>query len=143
MSIVKWTDELLTGHAGVDQQHKNLFSMIEHLHHVVECNAPRDQLAQALEALGRYVITHFEDEEDLMRQSNYPGLDVHATEHRFLEQKTNQILNLFHQGKAVDLMELMEFTSVWIKNHVLVEDMKIVKWLKEKPWKEMLQSSIV
>lgn len=140
MSIEQWTEQLLTGHSKVDQQHRNLFAMMEHLHHLLLEGEAKDQLAQAFEALGRYVITHFEDEENLMRQCNYPQIQHHAALHRSLEQKTNAILNLFHQGKPVNLEELVEFCSQWIKNHVLVEDMKIVSWMKESSWKELTQS---
>lgn len=137
MSIEQWTEQLLTGHPKVDQQHRHLFSMMEHLYQLAVTKGAQDQLTQAFEALGRYVITHFEDEENLMRQCNYPHLNHHSSLHRVLEQKTNSYLNLFHQGKQVNLEELVEFCAKWIKNHVLIEDMKIVSWMKESSWQEL------
>lgn len=125
-----WTDDLLTGNSLVDHQHQNLFKMIATLHKCIAEEAPRDQLAQSLESLGRYVISHFAAEELLMQDSNYPDFIQHKNLHSDLEHKINFYLDQFHKRKEIDLVSLIEFTSQWLKIHVLTEDMKIVKWIR-------------
>lgn len=141
MTMINWTDELLTGNAKVDAQHRNLFKMMEQLRISINGNGSRQEIGQNLEILGRYVLSHFADEEQLMRDANYPGLVEHQEHHQILTAKTNEFLNLFHQHKPVDYQEVLTFASEWIRDHVLYEDMKIVAWIKEKPWKDYLDST--
>ena len=63
-----WSDELLTGDAHVDLQHRTLFQMVEELGDAIAEGRDEAVLTDTLFAVLLYAGEHFRDEEALMER---------------------------------------------------------------------------
>lgn len=125
---MKWTKALATGHEIIDEQHKALFRCLEELE--MATTEQRTLLAvYSITRLKHYVREHFETEEAVMKQCEFPKLKEHIAEHESFRTKMTDL-----QGKAVILdvsAEMVEFLADWLVNHVAVSDLEYVPYLKK------------
>jgi hemerythrin-like metal-binding protein len=83
------TDDLLTGHADVDRQHRMLFALARTF---AEAQAPdRELVIRSLRFLIGYVAFHFAAEEKAMEDSAYPRRDHHTRQHALLREQVEAI----------------------------------------------------
>lgn len=127
------TEDLITGNALIDSEHKQLFNAINDLMDACASGQGRDHIMKTVDFLNGYVARHFSDEERLQVSSNYPDYQNHKTFHdgykRQLQQTTQELLN---DGATVkSLAKLNQVASVLV-SHIRVEDRKLAKHLKTK-----------
>jgi hemerythrin len=72
----------------------------------------------------KYAQLHFETEERLLAEHNYPTLDAHAEKHREFERKTDTFLKAIRLPVDDVPDTLLVFLRFWWIDHILVEDMK-------------------
>lgn len=123
--MVEWSEAYCVGHPIIDGQHRKLFAMCHQAEQLLARSAhdANDQLHSLLNDLGEYVRVHFDYEETLLRQSDYPNLHEHIAEHdRYWKQLTEA------QNKAsmgVDVREnLVGLLKQWLIHHILEIDMQ-------------------
>jgi hemerythrin len=73
--------ELEIGITKIDNQHKELVNMINQMAALGEQAFSKDVMEQTLDILGEYVVQHFNDEETLQTQCNYPKYSEHKLQH--------------------------------------------------------------
>jgi hemerythrin len=132
MELITWNKSFETGHPIVDGQHKNLFSMVNHLHTAIEEGHAKLILIETMEKLASYVAIHFKTEEELMQASNYPEYEIHKTEHENLKEQAFKLIKLFSLGKVDLTATISKFLSDWLQHHILEVDIKMISWVKEK-----------
>ena len=84
--------------------------------------------------LQRYVLTHFNTEEQVMLSGNYPASAQHAGEH---DQCKNRIFQFKHfietesdRKKIVSVAYSM--LGIWVRDHILNHDIQFIQYIKEK-----------
>ena len=60
------------GYAQVDEQHQQLFTMVNSLHDGVVAGENFQIIKEILDCLASHTVAHFQTEEELMRAVNYP-----------------------------------------------------------------------
>jgi len=75
------TQDLLTGNALIDSEHRQLFTAVSSLMDACSQGQGRAQVQQTITFLSNYVVKHFGDEERLQVQSSYPGYAAHKQFH--------------------------------------------------------------
>ena len=70
------------GVPSLDEQHKNLISLVNKLNDAMKSGRGKDVLGDILAKLVNYTKTHFAAEEQLMRMHSYPDLASHQVEPR-------------------------------------------------------------
>ena len=85
-----------------DDQHKNLFKIINDLIQSISANQDRELTGKALARLSDYTIVHFGNEEELMLRFGYPDYDSHKKEHEFLAARVKEICRKF-QTESIDI----------------------------------------
>ncbi|MDR2837802.1 MAG: bacteriohemerythrin [Azonexus sp.] len=119
--LVIWQDKYALGLDEIDEQHKTLFNIMNHIWEGIVHNADAASMIGFLEELERYTISHFTEEEVFMRGIEYPNIDSHiAQHHTFVQHITNEKIKA-QRGQKVSL-ELLHFLRNWLVNHILVED---------------------
>lgn len=78
-----WSDFLNVNHPMIDEDHKTLLIHVNQLYSAIEENHT-EKVAQNFEHLLRHTREHFAREEELMKESAYPGLLAHTAEHEKL-----------------------------------------------------------
>jgi hemerythrin-like metal-binding protein len=131
MALATWTDNLSVGVESIDNQHTVLFNTINELHAAMMKDKARSIVGELLGRLLAYTRNHFSTEEALMEDANYAGLAIHRIEHRKLTKQVEWFVARYQQGDLTLSLELADFLSDWLKNHIQKEDQSYIPWLNE------------
>ncbi len=132
--VYSWTEDLATGVAQVDAQHKELFVRVNNLLDACGKSKGKDEIAQFIGFLEAYVIEHFTAEERTMAAAGYPGLPGQQTEHREFIGKIADIKKEFVEyGTGVNVVLMAARASgEWLVNHIKKTDKAMAVYLREK-----------
>ncbi len=127
-----WDESLSVGISWVDTQHQKLINLINHLASVMESGQERQALGAVLLELKKYTESHFFAEERMMEAHSYPELGFQKIEHAAFIEKLREFSSDISRGKDFVGVRVLDFLKVWLKEHILVEDMKYGKYFQEK-----------
>jgi hemerythrin len=82
----EFTDNLITGNATIDGQHRELIDKINNLLDAIETHKDKSVAVSTLDFLNDYVEYHFGEEEKLQREAGYPGIEDHIKQHNALRK---------------------------------------------------------
>ena len=118
--FVVWNDSRATGIPLIDEQHRNILSAMNALFHVMRKNDGAKPLVPLVTTLEQHMHHHFMTEENLLRETQYAGVEEHARCHEELLKKMKALsARLRHSGNADDLLS---FLKTWWKDHIEVQD---------------------
>ncbi len=124
MAFARWDDSLSVGDLVLDNQHRQLFDLVNQLHDAMSRGQARQILDKILDRLVCYTADHFRDEERRMLQAGYPGLAAHKAEHDSLSQQVSAFQASFRSGAVALSVNLMIFLKDWLNRHILQADLK-------------------
>ena len=130
--LFPWGPKILIGIDEIDNQHKELVKFINQLYKAMKMKRSAKIFKQIITGLTDYTVFHFRHEEQLFKKYHYPETDKHIKEHYNLVSEINEFKDQFEKGKAAVSMELMNFLTDWLKDHILRTDKKYVPFLKDK-----------
>jgi hemerythrin len=131
MPLMQWNDTFSVNIAEVDTQHKTLVSLINDLHFAITQGIGDAILKPLLARLILYAQTHFETEENYMKQYQYPAYSPHKVEHDAFVRRVLDFKAKFEKGQTVLSVEIMIFLNEWIFNHILYSDKKYSQFFNE------------
>ena len=132
MSLIEWNDAFSVGNRQLDDHHKKFFSIINTLHDAMKNGAGEDVLLLVLKELQQYVQYHFKAEETLMKLHAYPDYTSHKTEHEDIAQKVNKFILEYERHEDKLAIEVLNFLSDLLQNHILRTDRKYIPFLSVK-----------
>lgn len=116
--LLEWSDSYKTGIQEVDEQHKELVSMLNALHNAIVNHRAKESSRRILDQLAEYTRTHFLLEESLMRVTHYPGFEAHKQQHEELIRQVVDLQQKLDSGAATITFELLHFLKVWLSQHI-------------------------
>ena len=124
-----WDARLETGVATLDLQHRVLFEMVRRTREA-GAGALGLNLGDLLQQLRAYADYHFRYEEDWIRRHARHALDdfSHAHLHAEFAQQLDHLEARLQQG-ALELMAVRDFLQDWLVNHILRQDLPMVRAL--------------
>ncbi len=123
-----WLDSYKTGNKILDQQHEKLFELAKV---VVDPNNDPQKTHLNLLALQHYVKEHFDTEEKIMQQCNFPDYSAHAAEHADLLRQLDDIgTEILTNELGVD--EIKQRMQRWLFEHFFKRDMMLVEYLRNQ-----------
>jgi hemerythrin len=102
----------------IDKQHQKLIGMINDLHDAMLQGKGKDILGKTVNGLISYTGSHFKTEERYFDQFGYPEANNHKKEHSDFITKVSEFKNGFEKGKLGLTIEIMNFLSDWLRNHI-------------------------
>ncbi|MBU1100800.1 MAG: bacteriohemerythrin [Bacteroidetes bacterium] len=132
MSTITWRDTYSVGIQKIDDQHKELISIINEIYDAHHQGTSQTVIIDTLEKLVDYTIYHFSMEEDLFVQCNYPKKDDHMSEHKEFVGKIADLKQEGRKGNLLLSLKTIDFLKDWTINHILGTDMEFGAFLKEK-----------
>ena len=93
-----------------------------------------DEIVTIIDELLAYTKYHFEYEENMLKNYNYEHIHTQEEEHLFYVYKINEVASrddIDHNQKQV-ILDIIDFLSVWISNHIMLSDGKYAMYLKER-----------
>ena len=125
----QFTQEYKTNIDFIDEEHKQLFQIIQNVYDVIHMEYVHDKfdrIVYVLKDLKSYTDKHFSDEEEYMERIRYKDIEVQRLAHRAFIEKLNQVdLESIDNNQEEYLEELINFLLEWLKNHILKMDKKI------------------
>lgn len=121
IGVVAWRSELSVGVPEIDEQHKHLFSVINEFYTGL-AGGRESALAELLEAVEKYAVSHFQTEERLFLATDYYRTQEHTEAHQTFVAKVSDIRQRFVAGKTVLTMDLTSFLRTWLIEHIQSED---------------------
>lgn len=132
--MYQFTEDCLTGIEVIDDEHRQLFTVINEISRVLtdESKAAQEIIQSAkllLLTLREYAVTHFAHEEAYMQDIHDPELPRQRKEHAEFTEKVNSVeLDGISAGDGVRILqEMMEYLSLWLYRHILASDTLIGK----------------
>lgn len=89
----------------------------------------KEVLGGILDNLINYTKNHFTTEENFFQRFDYKEKASHALEHDGFAKKAVEFKKSFDAGNSMISVEVLNFLSDWIKNHILVSDKKYSEFL--------------
>jgi hemerythrin len=127
-----WNDSYLMGVENIDKQHMQLFITVNNLIDAIENGAGKAELEKSLDFLVNYTVTHFNDEEEVMRKYNFPEIEGH---HAIHEKFKKAALELAAEALKIGSSELLvrevkRKIGDWLVTHVEGQDARVGAHIK-------------
>jgi len=139
MALFVWDEKFMTGIAAIDNQHKKLVGFVNELHDAMKKRQAKDIIEKLLDELVKYTEYHFSTEEKAFAAYGYEGRQEHAKKHDEFIGKVNALVVRHRKSEIALSIDILDFLVEWVKNHILIEDMKYVPALKDKKIEESLR----
>lgn len=144
-----WKPNYLLNLDVIDEQHKHFFQLVGVVVQYAEmASGGKESVAKVIRMLGAirsYAFLHFKTEEDLMLKYGFPYYLKHAEHHNSYLQKMMDfelefkglLSELKKDGPDDELLrtflkDVSEFIASWWETHILSQDSKYAKFIKEK-----------
>lgn len=124
-----WKDDYSVGIDSIDQQHKKLVNLINHLQTAIDYSTGEEFERDALDELVDYTKTHFTYEEGLMRDNDYPGFEPHKVQHEKMIKKVEEVLSEYEQDHDTAMSNAALFLKDWLINHINGTDKEYSSYL--------------
>ena len=122
MPFMEWLPGFELGIKEFDEHHKHLVYLLNMTYDGITCGAHRDELGAVLDELIDYATYHFTTEEHWMNVHEYFDLPQHCKEHETFCKRIIEIQNDFHNGINNLNLEVLQFLTAWLSDHILKTD---------------------
>lgn len=123
MAVMEWSDKLDIGVEKMNDQHKNLLSIMNCLHDAFEAKKPFETQQSLLAELGAATVAHFSEEEAYMEKIEFSGITVHKAIHADLLASFSEHQEIAQNSQALD-EKLFTFLRLWLTAHIMSIDVK-------------------
>jgi|WetSurMetagenome_2_1015567.scaffolds.fasta_scaffold183239_1 hemerythrin len=118
MKTLEWNEFYSVGVKSLDEQHMNLFFLINKMRALVTSPEQSVEIGNLLTELEKYVHEHFLTEEGLLEKYNYYGLDQQKKEHQLYEQKVLEYQARLDNAEEIILLDMIGFLVDWWTGHI-------------------------
>lgn len=132
MALFIWTDALATGNAFLDADHHILVERVDAVLEVIAKGRSSPELSSKINDLMVYSHEHFGQEEVQMLHIHYAGLIDHRNDHSNLLTQLNVMKGELDAGRKIGAMDLYNFLTRWVKDHIVNFDTLLASALNEK-----------
>jgi len=115
-----------TGIASLDQDHQQVFALLGGLR-AVQGDGLVCVTGDFIARLTAYAERHFEDEERLMTETEFPGSEDHRAEHQRARTLILEFRNDHDDGRCVPPSMLLAFLEHWLTTHIAHTDQALAR----------------
>lgn len=120
-----WTQDLAVGYTHIDNDHKQLFELVNRLFEGMKAGRANSILGAIIRELVDYTVNHFRREEDLMQQMAYAGYPEHKRAHDQLVREVRALEERFRAGSITLSLDVFNFLQDWLSDHIKTHDRKL------------------
>jgi hemerythrin len=132
-SILNWCKGFEIGVEEIDKEHESIIEHFKKLYNSIKEGYVNDYFPELIKFLEHYINTHFEHEEKLQIECNYPQRKSHKKLHEDFKIQINDVITKYNKEefKKADFINLTLMIKEWLVHHILIEDKKISDFLKQ------------
>lgn len=127
---VKWNTQWACGNDLIDEQHEELLNLCNQLLEHFLSKSSQQEIHDSLEQFTAHVLNHFEDEEKLHSEMNYPDAQNHSLTHDVLVEKVMAFKQAFMDDKVNPSSFFTFVMDEVILGHLLTEDVLYFPYVK-------------
>ena len=116
-SKLKWDKSLSVEDKELDEQHIRLLEFTNNLLYHYDGKDDPIAILKAIDSLVDFCTFHFDYEEDILRQRDYPYLDRHILLHEEFRTKVRDFKTKLNQGEENVMDQMIIYLISWIKDH--------------------------
>jgi len=139
-NLVTWSATYSVGIKLIDDQHKELFNLVNDMYNHVNNDdekAERAYFQSVIKQVLGCVKIHFATEEIIMKKTKFQGYAGHKKVHDSFILSVLDIVKKFDEEKRVPLISLKYFIKDWILTHIAIMDKRdfehLIKGAARKP----------
>ena len=135
MELIKWDESHSVGIDIFDEEHEILVGYINNLQKSIDAEDGEKRVKDLFYELVDYAFVHFDHEEELFKDSDYPQSEqeAHIREHDNLKERLEEIKQKVSDGDVSSLSDdLMAYLVEWLVKHAQGVDIRYVPYLKAK-----------
>jgi len=132
MAFMEWNDSYNLGIKEIDEQHQNLFALVNKMYNYVVQGAEQNATRKILEELIDYTLLHFATEEAEFKRQQYPKFEEHKQEHDDLVRIVWEFQGRVREKSITISFEVLEMLSDWLKNHTTHSDLEYAKFIHSR-----------
>jgi hemerythrin len=132
MPIINWRDEYSVNVREIDIQHQKMLEIVNNLHAAVEECRDKSEVKSLLIELVDFTHLHFSTEERFMDEYNYPGSEIHKSEHKVLLQHLDNLVAGVSSGKYPTFCSDYDVSSDWFLVHIAKSDKNLGAFLNTR-----------
>lgn len=127
MALIEWDDNRYsTSVDKMDEQHKQLFKLLNDLHTAMEEGHADEEVGEILQELEDYTEYHFNDEENMMKDCGFASdcsecFHDHQDMHDTFETKVGELREKHENGEYIT-MDVLQFARDWLDAHIAGDD---------------------
>jgi hemerythrin len=114
----------------IDEQHRELFRIVDRLRQTVQQKAGADTVEALLGELVACSERHFALEEQLMTRFGFPDLPQHRSEHTSMLISLQEVRSRLQESHQAIVTLLPTFMEGWLRHHFSDGDFGFVTFLK-------------
>ena len=115
----EFDETLVTGNDMIDSQHKELIDRINQLLESCEEGQGKIKAVKMLDYLLDYTVFHFEAEEKLQEEIQYPGIQEHKAKHAEFKQAVKELQEMLEEEEGV---------VDWLYDHIKGFDRSVAEY---------------
>jgi hemerythrin-like metal-binding protein len=127
--VFVWNERYNTGLAEVDEQHRRMVDLINHVDRLLRAESPIAVLEPVLDELTEYAKYHFGTEERLMDELKCEPAHVerHKSAHADFARQVALMRSQASANPTEFIPSLLRFLSTWIVHHILTIDQALAR----------------
>lgn len=129
---VEWTKDLETGIKNIDEEHRNLVSILNELDGISSRDV--DKMKEVFNRLVDYTEYHFSNEEGLMNSTSYECTEDYADHCAFHKNFRERVLEFRDVSDRKGLSfskSIQKFLLNWFVSHIKKTDQEMVNFVKK------------
>ncbi len=134
MKKIAWSPALSVGNGLIDSEHQEWIKRLADVQNAVNSGMKGEKISETLDFMLEYTKNHFENEEKLMQESSYPGIDIHKKDHEKLKSTLAELVRDFREdGPSPQLSEAVNSTlHNWLLSHISERDKAVASHVSSK-----------
>ena len=130
---MEWKDEYDIGILEIDEQHRELFKMVNNIKKsILKGVSPQQIIKTVFTDIVDYTQKHFTSEEALMKKMHFPGIDIQKRQHKQLITDIVRKLKEMKAGTQHNPIIMYTFLNQWLLNHIITEDQKLREFVYKR-----------
>lgn len=137
-NYLEFDNSLVTGNGVIDEQHKEWIDRINKLLGSCEecgCGDGKVEAIKMLDYMADYADFHFEEEEKLQEEVEYPAIDEHKAKHEEFRKAVGELYEMLQEeeGPTPAFVEAVRKNVVnWLVNHIKSFDVSVASYINMK-----------
>ncbi|MBL9027043.1 MAG: bacteriohemerythrin [Myxococcales bacterium] len=129
---LEWDDSLSVGVTALDDQHKQLFELLDELQQATTEDREAALRQEIVGDLVEYTKIHFAFEETMLSRNGFPELEPHRAAHSKLAEQVDVYARAADAGAGPLGADLYFFLRTWLNGHIRGSDRRYGPFLNQR-----------